>query len=363
MRSFPLRENGPAEPWWLTRPGRIALGTLAFFAFGCVLHIGQPLFLPVVLALLLAIVLAPLVRLLQRLRLPAPLAAGLVVLAFAGATGAGVYALADPAIVWIERAPETMRELERRLQTVKDSVVEAKLAADTVEKFARVDGDPPKVEVTVKQPSLAAQIVDSARAAFLVALEVVVLVYFLLAFGGMFVRRLVRIPGGLRSKVRVVKVTTAIERRVSNYLLTITCINAGLGVATALAMWLLGMPNPVLWGVLAAILNFVPYLGSSITLAVLTVVAILAFDSPSRALLVPAVFLGLAVIEGQVVNPIIVGRAMALSPPIVVLALMVGGAVWGIVGMLIAVPMLAMVKIYCAHDETLASVALLLGRE
>jgi predicted PurR-regulated permease PerM len=226
-----------------------------------------------------------------------------------------------------------------------------------------VDGDPPKVEVTVKQPSLAAQIVDSARAAFLVALEVVVLVYFLLAFGGMFVRRLVRIPGGLRSKVRVVKVTTAIERRVSNYLLTITCINAGLGVATALAMWLLGMPNPVLWGVLAAILNFVPYLGSSITLAVLTVVAILAFDSPSRALLVPAVFLGLAVIEGQVVNPIIVGRAMALSPPIVVLALMVGGAVWGIVGMLIAVPMLAMVKIYCAHDETLASVALLLGRE
>jgi predicted PurR-regulated permease PerM len=96
MRSFPLQESGPAEPWWLTRPGRIALGALGFFAIGCALHIGQSLFLPLVLALLLAIVLAPVVRLLQRLRLPAPLAAGLVVLAFAGATGAGVYALADP---------------------------------------------------------------------------------------------------------------------------------------------------------------------------------------------------------------------------------------------------------------------------
>jgi predicted PurR-regulated permease PerM len=363
MRSVPVQESHPPEPWWLTRPGRIALGALALFAFGCALHIGETLFLPVVLALLLAIVLAPVVRLLRRLGLPAPLAAGLVVLAFAGATGAGVYALADPAMAWIERAPETMRELERRLQTVKDSVVEAKLAADTVEKMARVDGDPPKVEVTVKQPSLATQIVDNTRAAILLALEVIVLLYFLLGFAGTFVRRLVRIPAGLRSKVRVVKVTTAIERKISNYLLTVTCINAGLGTATAVAMWLLGMPNPVLWGVFAAILNFVPYLGSSITLAVLTVVAVLTFDSPTHALLVPAAFLGLAVVEGQVVTPIVVGRAMALSPPIVVVALMVGGAVWGIVGTLIAVPVVAMVKIYCAYDEDLAGVALLLGRE
>jgi len=351
------------EPWWLTRPGRIGLGALALFGLAYALRLAQPLFLPLVLSFLLAIALAPVVRLLQRLRLPAPLAAGLVVLALTAAAGAGVYALADPAINWIERAPETLREFERRLQTVKDSVVEAKMAAERVEKIARVDGDPPKSEVTVKEPSLATQIVATARVAVLHAAEVIVLVYFLLAFGATFVRKLVQIPAGLRSKVRIVVVATEIEREVSNYLLTISCINAGLGLATAVSMSMLGMPNPVLWGVVAAILNFVPYLGSAFTTLVLTVVAILAFDTLPRALLVPAVFLTLATIEGQVVTPIVVGRRMELSPPVIVIALLVGAWVWGIVGLLIAVPMLAMVKIYCAHDGDLAQVALLLGRD
>jgi predicted PurR-regulated permease PerM len=161
----------------------------------------------------------------------------------------------------------------------------------------------------------------------------------------------------------VVQFTTALEREVSVYLLTISCVNAALGLATALSMWLLGMPNPVLWGVVAAILNFVPYFGSSVTLAVLSVVAILAFDTLPRALLVPAVFLALAALEGQVISPIVLGRRMALSPPVVVIALIAGGSIWGIVGLLIAVPVLAMVKIYCAHDPDLAPVALLLGRE
>jgi len=237
------------------------------------------------------------------------------------------------------------------------------MAAERVEKIARVDGDPPKSEVTVKEPSLATQIVATARVAVLHAAEVIVLVYFLLAFGATFVRKLVQIPAGLRSKVRIVVVATEIEREVSNYLLTISCINAGLGLATAVSMSMLGMPNPVLWGVVAAILNFVPYLGSAFTTLVLTVVAILAFDTLPRALLVPAVFLTLATIEGQVVTPIVVGRRMELSPPVIVIALLVGAWVWGIVGLLIAVPMLAMVKIYCAHDGDLAQVALLLGRD
>jgi predicted PurR-regulated permease PerM len=363
MQTAPAQESQPPDPWWLTRPGRIALAALTLCALGYALHLAQPLFQPLVLSFLLAIVLAPVVRLLRRARLPAPLAAGIVVLGFTVATGAGVYALADPAVEWIERAPETMRELERRLHTVKASVVEARMAADTVEKIARVDGGPPPTEVTVKQPSLAAQIVDNTRAAILQAIEVIVLVYFLLAFGGAFVRRLVKLPAGLRSKVRVVQFTTAMEREISVYLLTISCVNAGLGLATALSMWLLGMPNPVLWGVVAAILNFVPYLGSSITLAVLSVVAILAFDTLPRALLVPTLFLALAALEGQVISPIVLGRRMALSPPVVVIALIVGGSIWGIVGLLIAVPVLAMVKIYCAHDPGLAPVALLLGRE
>jgi len=128
----------------------------------------------------------------------------------------------------------------------------------------------------------------------------------------------------MRAKIRVVKVATTIEREISNYLLTISCINAGLGMATGIAMAFLGMPNPVLWGVMAAVLNFVPYLGSSVTLVVLSVVAILTFDTLPRAQSAPGVFFALAALESQFVTPVIVGRRMSLSPPVIALALLVG---------------------------------------
>ena len=350
-------------PWWHSRPGRAALGVLLLFALGEALRISRPLLLPLVMACLLAIVLAPIVRRLRMLHLPYPLAAAIVVAAFTGATGFGVYALADPATSWIERAPETMREIERRLRTVKASMIEARQAADTVEEMTRVDGDTPPTEVTVKEPSLAARVVATTRAALLHAVEVIVLLYFILAFGETSLRKLVRISPRLRAKIQVVKLTTEIEQEISNYLFTVACINAGLGAATAIAMSLLGMPNPVLWGVVAAVLNFVPYLGSAVTLVVLTLVAILTFDTLSGALLVPVVFLSLATVEGQFVTPIVVGRKMSMSPPAIVIALMAGAWIWGVVGLLIAVPVLAMLKIYCAHDEALSPVADLLGND
>ena len=341
----------------------MALGALALFAFGYALQMARPLFLPIVLAVLLAVVLAPVVRLLKKLHLPCPLAAAIVVAAFTGAAGLGVFALADPATDWFLRAPQELRQIERRLRDVKASVIEAREAAESVEEMARVDGDSPPTEVTVKEPSLATRIVDTTQAALLTAAEIIVLLYFLLAFGEVFLGKLVKIPASLRGKIRVVEITTAIEQEISAYLFTITCINAGLGVATAIAMSILKMPNPMLWGVLAAVLNFVPYLGSAVTTVVLTLVAVLTFESLPRAIVVPAVFVGLATIEGQFVTPIIVGRRMSLNPPVIVVALMVGGWVWGIVGLLIAVPVLAMVKIYCAHDEQLRGLAEMLGRD
>jgi predicted PurR-regulated permease PerM len=355
--------SGSPVPWWGGRPGRAALAALMLFALGDGLRIARPLLLPVVLALLLAVVLAPMVRLLHRLRLPYPLAAGVVVAAFAGAVGFGVYALADPAANWIERAPETMRDLERRLRKVKASMLEAQQAAEKVEAITRVEGSERPPEVTVEQPSLAARMVTTTQAALLHAVEVMVLLYFLLAFGASFLRRLVKIPPRLRAKIHIVKMTLEIDREISHYLLTIACINAGLGTATTVTMWALGMPNPVLWGVLAAVLNFVPYLGSACTLVILTVVAILTFETFGQAALVPVAFLVLATLEGQLINPIIVGRRMSLSPPAIVIALMVGAWIWGVVGLLIAVPVLVIVKIYCAHSEDLAPFGELLGRD
>ena len=365
LRTEPLVHGHPPAPWWQTRPGRAVVGSLLLFACVYALRIARPLLLPLVVSFLLAAVLAPAARLLRRLRVPGTLAAGIVVAAFAGATGIGMYALAEPATTWIERAPQTMREIERKLHTVKSSILEARLAAETVEKIARVDGGPPADEmtVTVKEPSLAARIVETTRAAALHAVEVTFLLFFLLAYGGAFFRKLLAITDRLRAKIRLVTITSEIEHEISGYLLTITCINVGLGAATAIVMALLGMPNPVLWGGLAAVLNFVPYVGSSVTLVVLTLVAILTFETLPRALVVPVAFLALATIEGQVVTPIVVGRRMALSPLVIGIALMVGAWVWGPVGMLIAVPVLAVTKIVCGHDEELAPIAALLERD
>ena len=341
----------------------MALGALLLFALAYALRLARPVLLPLVLSGLLAMLLAPLTRLLRRARLPAALAALIVVGAFAGAAGWGVAMLAEPAATWIGRAPETMRELEHRLRSVRKSVIEARVAAETVEEIARVDDAPPPPEVTVKEPSLATRLLETTRAAVFYAAQVVILLYFLLASGETFLRKLVKVQDRLRAKVSVVKMTAEIQREFSNYLLAISCINAGLGLATALAMSLLGMPNPVLWGVMAAVLNYVPYLGSSVTLVIVSLVAILTFDTVTRALLPPAVFLALATIEGQFVTPMVVGRRLSLSPPLVIVALLVGGWIWGPVGALIAVPVLAMARIYCTHDEKLSPLAELMGHD
>ena len=353
----------PTTPWWTTSVGRALLLLLVLLAFGYTLRFSQALMLPIVLALLLAIILAPMVRLLRKLFLPNVIAAAIVVAAFAGGAGFAIYSLADPAANWLERAPQTMRDLERKVRKLMAPMIEARQAAEKVEQMTNVDGDKRPREVTLKEQSLAKRMMSGTQAAAVYVIEVIILAYFFLAFGEIFLRRLVKIPPSLRAKIQVVKMTQEIESEISNYLFTIACINAGLGVATAIALYFLKMPNPVLWGVMAAVFNFVPYLGSGVTLVVLTAVALLTFPAVSQALLVPAAFLALATIEGQFVNPIILGRRMALSPMVIVIALMIGAWVWGVVGLLIAVPVLVTFKIYCSHSEHLAPIGDLLGRD
>jgi predicted PurR-regulated permease PerM len=350
-------------PWWDTGPGRGSLIVLLIFALAYVLQASRELVLPIVVALVIAIVLSPVAAALRRLHLPHVLAAAIVVLLFAGGVAAGVYALTDPAMNWMERAPQTMRDVQKKLRKVRLPMMQAQQAAKQVEELTNVDGQKPANEVTVKAPSLAQRILTSTQRGLVYLAETVVLVFFILAFGDAFVRKLVKIPARLRDKIHVVQILQEIKHEVSHYLFTVACINAGLGTATGIAMWWLGMPNPVLWGVMAATFNFVPYLGSAVTLTVLTVVAVITFDTLAHAMLVPAVFLVLATLEGQIVNPIIVGRRMSLSPLVIVIALMMGAWVWGVVGVLLAVPILVMVKIFFTHSAHLAAYGEVLGRD
>jgi predicted PurR-regulated permease PerM len=142
-----------------------------------------------------------------------------------------------------------------------------------------------------------------------------------------------------------------VRSEVGRFYVTTALINVGLGVVTALAMMLLGMPSPYLWGTMAAVLNFIPYAGATTSLIVLTVVAIISFDGLGHAAAVAATYLTIATIEGQFIQPLLVGRRMQLNPMLVFLALWFGGFFWGIAGIILATPALVGLKVVAAHFD------------
>src|SRR5688572_23889655 len=193
------------------------------------------------------------------------------------------------------------------------------------------------------------------------AVVMVVLLYFLLASGDLFLRKLIHVLPRFGDKKRAIEIARQTEHHISTYLSTVTLINIALGVVVGVAMHLAGMPNPVLWGVTAGLLNFVPYLGALVTAGVLTLVSILTFDSLGRAMVAPLIFLGINAIEGYLVTPMLLGRRLTLNPVAIFLGLIVWGWIWGIAGALLAVPILATFKIFCDNIEPLSPIGEFLG--
>ena len=235
-------------------------------------------------------------------------------------------------------------------------------AAERVEEATTLGSQGTKVQrVQIQGPSLVKQLFGGTSA-FLASLMVVLFAaYFLLAAGDLFLQKLVTSLPQFRDKRTAVLIARETEAQVSGYLVTVTAINIGMGLVTGLAMWVLGMPNPTLWGVVAGVLNFVPYIGGMVNLVILALAAILTFDSLGRALLIPGAFLVINIIEGNVVTPMILGRRMRLNTVAVFLGLLFWWFIWGIPGAIIAVPLLAATKIVSDHVQVLRPVGEFLG--
>lgn len=349
----------PPAPSSQRPPKSVAPAWLLALALLYTAYLAAEIVLPVLVAALLALVLAPLAGRLKRQGLPRGLAAGLVTVAVVAAAGWGVQMLATPAAEWVARAPQSLDEIERKLRPVREPVRQALEATEQVERLAGTAER--KSVVTVKDFDLGEVFVVSLTQLAVQAVIVVVLLFFLLASGNRLVARAARVPRSPEGRRRVLAVARRIKQDVSLYLGLITLVNIGLGAVTALVMWGLDMPTPALWGVLAGAMNFIPYAGSLVTMAVLGVVGLLSFDDVWRGLLPALAFLALTSVEADFVTPMVVGRRLTLPPMLVFLSLVVWGWMWGVVGALLAVPLLVILKVVADNVPALAPMAAFLG--
>jgi predicted PurR-regulated permease PerM len=167
----------------------------------------------------------------------------------------------------------------------------------------------------------------------------------MLAAGPSTLARMSSLLGRDVHAIRALQIIDAIRREVGRYYGTLALLNLAFGTVAGAVMWQLGMPNPVLWGVVAGVLHFIPYLGPAVTAAILTLVALVTFNSNAHVLLITAVYVGMAAIEGNIVEPWFLGRRLNLNPILVLLALWLGGWLWGVAGMVLALPLLLALKV------------------
>ena len=333
----------------------VSLVILTLLAVLYTLHLAAAFFLPIVLAILLNLLLSPSVRLLRNhLRIPVPLGAGIVILVLLGLVGFGATRLAPAASAWVARAPESLATLKRRIQPLRRPMEQVNKAAEQVEQAT--DLDKKTQEVEIKGPGLTQQVFGGTTALLGTGMVVIFLTYFLLASGELFLQKLVGVLPQLKDKKTAVRIVRETEAQVSLYLVVTTLINLGVGVVTGVALALVGMPNAVLWGVIAAVLNFVPYVGGLVNTVILALAAFLTFDDIGRALMVPFVFTVINILEGNLITPWILGRRMRLNTVAVFVGLVFWWYLWGIPGAILAVPIMATIKITCDNIATLAPI-------
>ena len=341
----------------------ISLSILMILALGVTFYVARAVLMPIVLALLLSFLLSPVVQWLARLRLPEPVGAAAVLLGIVGLLTLGLYGLWEPATRWGQQLPQYMSQMEFKIRSIKQAVEELSEATEQVEKMTQMEDGAAQstLKVEAGRPSLTGTVLNQTLNLLATVGAVTILLYFLLASGDLFLLKLVRVLPRFEDKKIAVTIVHEVQHDISHYLLTITLINIGLGVATSITMFWLGMPNPLLWGVMAASFNFIPYLGAVASAVILTLVALFTFEELVRILLVPGVFLVLTALEGGFVTPAIVGRRLTLNPVAIFIWLTFWGWLWGVPGMLLAVPMLAILKIICDHIQPLNAVGEFLG--
>jgi predicted PurR-regulated permease PerM len=325
----------------------IALVGLVYFA--------RDFLLPVVLAFLFALTLSPIVRFLQKRGIAPALTALVLVILMVAAFSAAAFLLSGPVSNWVDSAPEISRKVQQKLAAFRTPVEAVVEASEQVETITEGASSPKVQKVVVQQPGILSKAADTLFGGLSMAAVTFVLLLFLLASGTLFYEKMVSVLPTFSDKKRALTIAYDVEREVSHYLLTITAINIALGLLVASVMAILGMPNPALWGVAAAVLNFIPYIGALAGIVMVALVSLISFESITYAIIPPMLYTAIAVIEGQFITPILLGKRLELNSVAIFIFVAMWTWLWGIVGAIIAVPLLVSIKVFCDHFEGLAS--------
>ena len=334
-------------------PKIIFLGGLFAFALLVTAYVAQDIVLPIVAAVVLKLLLQPAIRFLERWRVPRTLAALLViVVVFGTIIGLGT-AISGPAGTWAAKLPEGVPRLQERLSFLKAPIDTLRQFLAQAEAYTAWGTSP--TSATSQGPTFSETLFTGTRSFATGLFTMVLLLFFLLISGDTFLRRLVEILPRFSDKRQAVNIFQQIEADISAYLVTITIMNAGVGIAVGAVMWLTGLGDPVLWGAVAFLLNFLPILGPLVGVAVFLLAGLLTIDPLWQALLPAGFYLAIHLVEGETVTPMLLAKRFTLNPVLVIVALVFWYWMWGVPGAILAVPMLAITKIICDRIRSLAA--------
>jgi predicted PurR-regulated permease PerM len=331
----------------------VGIFTLLVFYF---LYFASPILIPIITALLLSMLLAPFVGLLERVRVSRTLGALIVVVAALGALFGMAVSLRGPAQSWLSE-PQRFSHLEEKLRPMTASLEILKHATEQLENAIAPKDRPSIQKVELTGSGLSGLLSTGIGHVASTIAAVIGLLYLFLVSGDTFLRKLVLVTPSLKDKKRAVEIVRNIEIDISFYLLMVASINIAIGFIVTATTGVLGISDPFLWGTLAAVLSFAPYVGEFAIVILLSLAGILTFDNLVQAFVAPAVYFVLMTICWQGVVPFVVGRRMTLSPVTVFISIIVLGWMWGVIGALVAVPVLASLKIICERIGPLHPVA------
>jgi predicted PurR-regulated permease PerM len=340
-------------------PVQITLIVLGLVAF---LYFARAVVLPIFLACVGGMALKPLIRWLSQGHIPPALSAAVVLSALIAGVTVGFIQLGHPAVAWMNEAPQHMAELRHKAQQMFPRVMHFSRAAEAVNDLGAADEKKAPAAVELKTSHMPTFI--NWTGTLLAGLgESLVLLYLLLASGDLFLQKLVRVMPTLRDKKRAVDISHEVQQQISNYLFSVSLINVGLGVIVGAGLYWLKVPNAAMWGMLIALLNFIPYFGPFAGISLLAGVGLLTFDTLWQGLLPPAWYLLLHLLESNFITPVLLGRRFTLNPVVIFVSLIFWTWLWGVPGALLSVPILVSIKVICERVPSLSHVSELLTSE